>query len=61
MRDYFVASIAIASAQRFMADPNAAPATPSLAENAAFLRQHQSDLETLAALRENRPVVTSTP
>ena len=61
VRDYFVASIAIASAQRFMADPNAAPATPSLAENAAFLRQHQSDLETLAALRENRPVVTSTP
>jgi hypothetical protein len=61
VRDYFVASIAIASAQRFMADPSAAPATPSLAENATFLRQHQSDLQTLAALRENRPVVTSTP
>lgn len=61
VRDYFVASIAIASAERFVGDPAAAPPTPTTAENAAFLRQHGTDLAKLAALRENRPVVVSTP
>jgi hypothetical protein len=61
VRDYFVASIAIGSAERFMNTPAAAPPTPTTAENAVFLRQHRGDLERLAALRENRPVVVATP
>lgn len=60
-RDYFVASIAIASAERFIDDPRAAPPTPVTSENATFLRHHRSDLQRLEALRENRPVVVSTP
>jgi len=59
-RDYFVAAIAIASAERFMNDPKAAPPTPTLTENAAFLKSHAADLERLSALREGRPVVTTT-
>ena len=60
VRDYFVASIAIASAERFLEDPGGAPPTSTLAENARFLQTRRSDLERLAALRENRPVATST-
>ena len=59
-RDYFVGSIAIAAAERFMNDPKAAPPTPTLTTNAAFLKSHTADLERLAALREGRPVVTTT-
>lgn len=48
--DYFVMSIAIASAERFMKDPKAAPPTPTLSRNAEYLRAHQSDLLRLDAL-----------
>lgn len=59
--DYFVAGIAIASAERFMNDPKAAPPTPTLTDNANFLRAHTSDLDHLRALREGEPVVTVKP
>ncbi|MEP6494173.1 MAG: hypothetical protein ABJF01_15930 [bacterium] len=61
VRDYFIQSIAIASAERFINDPNAAPPTPSLAENAEFLHARSAELAKLQALRENKPAVTSTP
>jgi hypothetical protein len=61
VRDYFVASIAIASAERLLNQPGAAPPTPNAGENAAFLRQHRSELAKLSALRENRPVTLTTP
>jgi hypothetical protein len=54
-RDYYVASIAIASAERFMNKPDAAPPTPTGKENAEFLRGHQPELAHLRALRENHP------
>lgn len=60
-KDYFVASIAIAAAERFIADPNAAPPTPALSKNAEFLRSHTLELDRLRAEREGKPVVTSTP
>lgn len=44
VRDYFVASIAIAQAARFMGDPKAAPPTPTLGPNAAFLNAHKAQL-----------------
>jgi hypothetical protein len=61
VRDYFIASIAIASASRFMNDVEAAPATPTLADNAEFLHSHQEDLVRLQALRDHKPTVTATP
>ena len=61
VKDYFVASIAIAAAERFMADPKSAPPTPSLTKNAEFLRSHKLDLDKLRAEREGKPVITSTP
>lgn len=61
VKDYFVQSIAIATAERFMKDPKAAPPTPTLQKNAEFLRGHQSDLTRLQTLREGRPAVTVTP
>lgn len=61
VKDYFVASIAIAAAERFIADPNAAPPTPALSKNAEFLRSHTLELDRLRAEREGKPVVTSTP
>lgn len=61
VKDYFVQSIAIAAAERFMRDPKAAPPTPTLRKNAEFLRGHQSDLTRLQTLREGRPAVTVTP
>jgi hypothetical protein len=45
--DYFVASIAIAQAERFMGNPKAAPPTPTLSENAAFLNAHKAELQAL--------------
>lgn len=56
--DYFVMSIAIASAERFMKDPKAAPPTPTLSKNADFLRAHQGDLLRLDALSAG-PAVAS--
>jgi hypothetical protein len=61
VKDYFVESIAIADADRFIANPGAAPPTPALGKNAEFLRSHQADVERLKALREGKPVVTVTP
>lgn len=60
-KDYFVASIAIAAAQRFMQNPKDAPPTPTLSKNAAFLRSHQLELDRLQAERDGKPVVTATP
>lgn len=60
-RDYFVQSIAIASAERFITDPNAAPPTPTTKENAEFLKGRQADLTHLQSLRTGQPVVVSRP
>ena len=51
--DYFVAAIAIAQAERFMGNPKAAPPTPTLGENAAFLNAHKAELQALRS-REKR-------
>ena len=61
VKDYYVAGIAIAAAERFMADPKAAPPTPSLAKNAEFLRAHTADLGRLHTQEALRPVVESKP
>lgn len=45
--DYFVASIAIAQAERFLDDPKAAPPTPALGENIKFLQQHRAELQAM--------------
>lgn len=47
VRDYFVASIAIAQAERFMGNPKAAPPTPALGPNAEFLNAHKAQLGRL--------------
>jgi hypothetical protein len=65
-KDYFVAAIAVAQAERFMADPKAAPPTPTLPSNAEFLRQHQAELTALRTLergagRSATPVNTEAP
>jgi hypothetical protein len=48
-RDYFVAAVAIAQAERYMGNPKAAPPTPVLGPNAEFLDAHKADLERLRA------------
>jgi hypothetical protein len=50
VKDYFVASIAVAQAERFMGDPKAAIPTPALPGNAEFLRGHQAELAHLKSL-----------
>jgi hypothetical protein len=47
VKDYFVASIAIAQAERFMGNPKSAPPTPTLGPNAEFLNAHKSQLQHL--------------
>jgi len=47
VRDYYTMSIAIASARRFIDNPNAAPPTPTLSDNAKFLRDHREHLAHL--------------
>jgi len=47
--DYFVASIAIAQAERFLDDPKAAPPTPALQDNIKFLQQHRAELQAMRA------------
>ena len=47
VRDYYTMAIAIASAQRFVDNPAAAPPTPTLSENAKFLRDHREHLAHL--------------
>ncbi|MFL5617730.1 MAG: hypothetical protein ACJ79A_04970 [Gemmatimonadaceae bacterium] len=59
-KDYFVASIAVAQAERFIGNPKAAPPTPTLPENAQFLQKHQAELNELRALeRGATPVAAS--
>jgi hypothetical protein len=52
-KDYFVAAIAVAQAERFMGDPKAAPPTPTLRDNAEFLRAHQAELAELRRLERH--------
>jgi hypothetical protein len=47
VRDYYTMALAIGSAQRFVDNPNAAPPTPTLSENAKFLRDHKQYLAHL--------------
>ena len=47
--DYFVASIAIAQAERFLDSPQAAPPTPALQDNIKFLQQHRAELRAMRA------------
>ncbi|MFN2567629.1 MAG: hypothetical protein ABR499_21755 [Gemmatimonadaceae bacterium] len=47
VRDYYTMSLAIASAQRFIDNPSAAPPTPTLSDNAKFLRDHREHLAHL--------------
>jgi hypothetical protein len=61
VRDYFVMAIAIASAERFMANPAAAPPTPSLQKNAEFLRGKTAELANLRMLRRGTEAVQVTP
>jgi len=52
--DYYVSSIAVASARKFVADPKAAPPTPATRRNAEFLRGHQAELQRLDQLAQQR-------
>jgi hypothetical protein len=47
VRDYYTMAIAIASAQRFIDNPDAAPPTPTLSENAKFLRDRRQQMAHL--------------
>lgn len=47
VRDYYTMSLAITSAQRFIDNPEAAPPTPTLSDNAKFLRDHRQHLAHL--------------
>jgi hypothetical protein len=65
-KDYFVASIAIAQAERFMGDPKAAPPTPTMPANAEFLRRHQAGLAKIHQLEQTSgtsatPVIATPP
>jgi hypothetical protein len=65
-KDYFVAAIAVAQAERFMSNPKAAPPTPALPANAEFLRKHQAELTALRTLERGAggsatPVTTEAP
>ena len=60
-RDYFVASIAVAQAERFIGNPQAAPPTAALPGNAEFLRQHQAELSRLRALERGSTPVSASP
>jgi hypothetical protein len=50
VKDYFVAAIAVAQAERFMGNPKAAPPTPTLPSNAEFLKAHAAELQALRKL-----------
>jgi hypothetical protein len=53
--DYFVASIAIAQAERFMGNPKAAPPTAALLGNAEFLQPPASTPRQLRTGSDGRP------
>ena len=52
--DYFVASIAIAQAQRFLDNPKAAPPTPALGKNIEFLQAHKAELQAMMGRNQVR-------
>jgi len=54
-RDYFVQGIAIAAAEQFIGNPNAAPPTATTKENAEFLRGQTEQLKHIQSLRSDRP------
>jgi hypothetical protein len=60
-KDYFVASIAVAQAERFMGNPKSAPPTPTLPENAAFLQKHQGELGQLRTLERGASTPVAAP
>jgi hypothetical protein len=47
VRDYYTMALAIASAERFVDNPDAAPPTPTLSDNAKFLRDHKEHVAHL--------------
>jgi hypothetical protein len=47
VRDYYTMALAIASARRFVDNPAAAPPTPTLSDNAKFLRDRREHLAHL--------------
>ena len=61
VRDYFVAAIALASAQTAAATPTDVPPTPSLEANREFLSRQQGALERLGQQRVGLPPVRVTP
>jgi hypothetical protein len=52
--DYFVASIAIAQAERFLDNPKAAPPTPALSSNIEFLQAHRAELQAMRTRDKGR-------
>jgi len=52
--DYFVASIAIGQAERFLDNPKAAPPTPALGENIKFLQAHRAALQAMRTRDKNQ-------
>jgi hypothetical protein len=52
--DYFVASIAVAQAARFLDNPKAAPPTPALGKNIEFLQAHRAELQAMTARSQVR-------
>ena len=54
VKDYFVAAIAVAQAERFMGNPKSAPPTPALPSNAEFLKAHAEELQALRTLERKQ-------
>jgi len=60
-KDYFVASIAVAQAERFLGNPKGAPPTPTLPANAEFLQKHQAELAALRTLEKGASAPVAAP
>ena len=60
-KDYFVASIAVAQAERFIGNPKGAPPTPTLPANAEFLQKHQAELTALRTLEKGASAPVAAP
>ena len=60
-KDYFVASIAVAQAERFIGNPKGAPPTPTLPGNAEFLQKHQAELTALRTLEKGASTPVAAP
>ena len=60
-KDYFVASIAVAQAERFLGNPKGAPPTPTLPANAEFLQKHQAELTALRTLEKGASAPVAAP